>query len=577
MTLLSSLTNRIFLASALLVSVPIGITIARVNVSVSSRAEDNLRAGLAEASSLVDQFSRTQFSDFVVKAQLIAGLPVLMGATATDDPATVQPIADTYQVRIGADVFVVVGRGGRVLARAGRLRLSDDEVAGLIDSCRQSADGTTFQLLEDGLLHVVAIPLEGAPGTLVAGVSLDRDSALAIKAVTNSEIAFVAGHTIAAASLDADRLSPLVREAGRTDVFTVLLGQEPYIARVHPLAGVGQPGPVAVVLRSRSEHLQFLSSLRWQIALTGLAAVVGATLLGYLIARTVTRPLRALTRTMTEMAATGDLTRSPPAPSRWDDEDVRLVASTFGRLTAALGHFQREAALRERLSSLGRLSAAVAHEIRNPLMIVKSIVRNLRRSSAPDVAEAARSLDEEVTRLNRVVTSVLDFTHPIAIELTRTDLGAVCRDAVQAVEAAGSDVDIAVDLPATPVPCVTDPERLRAVLVNVLTNAQHAVRAQSDSEASADARVTLQAGRRREGGWRIAVIDQGIGIGSADLPGIFDPFFTRRPGGSGLGLTISKDLVEALGGTISADSRRGEGTTITIDLPDRPLPTEVPA
>jgi signal transduction histidine kinase len=574
MTLLSSLTNRIFIASALLVSVPTGITIARVNVSVSRRAEDNLRAGLAEASSLVDQFSRTQFSDFVVKAELIAGLPVLMGATATDDPATVQPIAEAYQVRIGADLFAVAGRGDRVLARAGRIRLTDDEVVRLIEVCRESVDGTTFQLSNFGLLHVVAIPLEGAPGTLVAGVSLDRDSALTIKAVTNSEIAFVTGNTIAATSLDAERVAPLVREAVRTDVFTVLLGNEQFIARVQPLAGSGRPGPVAIVLRSRTEHLQFLSSLRWQIALTGLAAVIGATLLGYLIARTVTRPLRALTRTMAEMAATGDLARSRPAPGRWDDEDVRLVATTFDRLTTALKDFQREAALRERLSSLGRLSAAVAHEIRNPLMIIKSIVRGLRRSSAPDVADAAASLDEEVARLNRVVTSVLDFTQPMSIELSTADLGAICRDAVQAVEAAGDDVSITVDLPGGAVPCVTDPERLRAVLVNVLNNAQHAVRARPDPASSDGASVTLQAARRPQGGWRIAVIDRGVGIGSTDLSGIFDPFFTRRPGGSGLGLAISKNLVEALGGTIAADSRPGEGTTIVIELPDRALPAE---
>jgi signal transduction histidine kinase len=572
MTLLSSLTNRIFLASALLVSVPTGITIARVNVSVSRRAEDNLRLGLAEASSLVDQLSRTQFSDFVVKAQLIAGLPVLMGATATGDPATVQPIADTYQVRIGADLFVVAGRGDRVLARAGRLRLPDEEVVRLIEVCRESVDGTTFQLSGYGLLHVVAIPLEGAPGTLVAGVSLDRDSALAIKSVTNSEIAFVTGNTIAATSLDAELVAPLVREARRTDVFTVPLGNEQYIARVQPLVGPGQTGPVAIVLRSRTEHLRFLSSLRWQIALTGLAAVIGATLLGYLIARTVTRPLRALTRTMAEMAATGDLTRSRPAPGRWDDEDVRLVATTFDRLTAALEHFQRESALRERLSSLGRLSAAVAHEIRNPLMIIKSIVRGLRRSAAPDVADAAASLDEEVARLNRVVTGVLDFTHPMSIELSTADLGTICRDAVQAVEATGRDVSIDLDLPRTSMPCVTDPERLRSVLVNVLTNAQHAVRARPDPELPGRASVMLQAARRAQGGWRIAVIDQGVGIESTDLSSIFDPFFTRRAGGSGLGLAISKNLVEALGGTISADSHRGQGTTIAIELPDLSLP-----
>jgi signal transduction histidine kinase len=576
MTLLSSLTNRIFLASALLVVVSTGITIARVNVSVSRRAEENLRSGLAEAASLVDQFSRTQFSDFVVKAQLIAGLPVLMGATATGDPATVQPIAEEYQVRIGADLFIVVGRGDRVLGRAGRIRLDGDALAALLAACRENPDGTTFRPSPYGLLHVVAIPLEAELGTLVAGVSLDRDAALAIKAITNSEIAFVTGSTIVATSLAPDRAAPLVNEARRTDVFTVPLGDEDYIGRVQPLAASSDDqGPVALVLRSRTEHLQFLSSLRWQIAITGLAAVLGATLFGYLIARTVTRPLRALTRTMGEMAATGDLARTPPAPGRWDDEDARLVATTFDRLTGSLEQFQREASLRERLSSLGRLSAAVAHEIRNPLMIIKSTVRSLRKNPSPEVAEAAESLDEEVARLNRVVTGVLDFAKPMSIELTAADLGAICRTAVHAVEATGDDVRIVVDLADGPMPCVTDPERLRAVLVNVLSNAQHAVRARRDAVAGAG--ITLSAAARSHGGWRISVADRGIGIATVDLPGIFDPFFTRRPGGSGLGLAISRNIVEALGGTITAASRPGDGTTITIDLPDRTLPTETQA
>jgi signal transduction histidine kinase len=576
MTLLSSLTNRIFLASALLVVVSTGITIARVNVSVSRRAEENLRSGLAEAASLVDQFSRTQFSDFVVKAQLIAGLPVLMGATATGDPATVQPIAEEYQVRIGADLFIVVGRGDRVLGRAGRIRLDGDALAALLAACRENPDGTTFRPSPYGLLHVVAIPLEAELGTLVAGVSLDRDAALAIKAITNSEIAFVTGSTIVATSLAPDRAAPLVNEARRTDVFTVPLGDEDYIGRVQPLAASSDDqGPVALVLRSRTEHLQFLSSLRWQIAITGLAAVLGATLFGYLIARTVTRPLRALTRTMGEMAATGDLARTPPAPGRWDDEDARLVATTFDRLTGSLEQFQREASLRERLSSLGRLSAAVAHEIRNPLMIIKSAVRSLRKNPSPEVAEAAESLDEEVARLNRVVTGVLDFAKPMSIELTAADLGAICRTAVHAVEATGDDVRIVVDLADGPMPCVTDPERLRAVLVNVLSNAQHAVRARRDAVAGAG--ITLSAAARSHGGWRVSVADRGIGIATVDLPGIFDPFFTRRPGGSGLGLAISRNIVEALGGTITAASRPGDGTTITIDLPDRTLPTETQA
>ena len=106
----------------------------------------------------------------------------------------------------------------------------------------------------------------------------------------------------------------------------------------------------------------------------------------------MTRPLGAITATMREMAATGDLTRriAPPAGARWEDEDARLLATTFNAMTDSIARFQREAAQRERLSSLGRLSTVVAHEIRNPLMIIKTALRTLRgaerrrpRSCAP--------------------------------------------------------------------------------------------------------------------------------------------------------------------------------------------------
>ena len=94
MSVLSSLTNRIFLASALLLVVSIGIAVYRVTDSVSRRAEVELRTGLAEAASFVKEYSRAQFADFVTKAKLITDLPVLKNSTATDDPPTVQLNAD---------------------------------------------------------------------------------------------------------------------------------------------------------------------------------------------------------------------------------------------------------------------------------------------------------------------------------------------------------------------------------------------------------------------------------------------------------------------------------------------------
>ncbi len=234
-------------------------------------------------------------------------------------------------------------------------------------------------------------------GTLIVGFGLDREFVSGIKAVTDSDIAIVADGRIVASTLDADRTAGLLQPTSPTGEFDRQLGGERYIGKVQPLGTTSGPQePVALVLRSRTQRLAFLTALHWQIVVTGLAAVLLATIVAYAIARTVTRPLRALTATMSEMAATGDLARTVPPGGPWDDEDALALAATFRQLTGALDRFQREAAQRERLSSLGRLSTVVAHEIRNPLMIIKSAVRNLRKHESADVVAVAANIDEEV-------------------------------------------------------------------------------------------------------------------------------------------------------------------------------------
>jgi signal transduction histidine kinase len=352
-------------------------------------------------------------------------------------------------------------------------------------------------------------------------------------------------------------------------MFQYTAGGEAYVGLAGSLGAPDSGDPVALVLRSRTAQLRFLDPLHWQIAVTATLAVVIATGLAYAIARTVTRPVRALTTTMREMAATGDLARPVPAPGRWDDEDARVLSGAFSQLAGSLDRFQREAAQRERLSSLGRLSAVIAHEVRNPLMIIKAAARGLRRHPAPEVAEAVASIDEEVTRLDRVVTDVLDFARPIQLAPAPADLADICRDAVQAAQAGPEAVAVTMDIRAAApaVPVVIDAERLRTVLVNVLNNAQQAVRARgAATRGRPPVRLSVE---EAPGGWRIEVADAGIGIRPEDQARLFEPFFTTRRGGSGLGLALSRNIIEALGGTIAVQSGEA-GTTVRLIVPSQP-------
>lgn len=571
MSVLSSLTNRIFLGTVLLVVIAISVAVYRVNVSVTTRAEADLRRGIDEAATLVDEYSRTQFEDFATDARLVANLPVLRAAVATNDGPTVTPIAQEYQEEIHADLFVVLDRSEKVLASTGLLE-QPQQVAQAIAARGNARSATWIWPYSGGVLLVTSVPMEFL-GSLIVGSSLDQPAVDRIKNLTNSEIALVAGSRMVVSTLPSQHAAVLEGAASRTGTFDLRIGNEQYIARAQALspAGEGTTTLTAVVLRSRTAQTSFLQPLHREIAITGFLAVLVATLFSYAIARTVTRPLRAVTATMREMAATGNLASTGPAVTVWDDEDARLLAATFRQLTTSLDKFQREAAQRERLSSLGRLSTVIAHEIRNPLMIIKASLRALRQRPTQDVAtETATSIEEEVTRLNGVVTGVLDFARPIRFDVSPTDLGDVCRSAVAAVCAsdsgAGVEMDIAPD--ADPAALVTDAERVRAVLINVLTNAQHAVEGVA-SNAGPLISLRLQLA---DGAWRIDVTDRGAGVAQENLTRVFEPFFTTRRAGSGLGLAISRNVIEGLGGTIAMTSEPGKGANVTIILPASSTP-----
>jgi signal transduction histidine kinase len=293
------------------------------------------------------------------------------------------------------------------------------------------------------------------------------------------------------------------------------------------------------------------------------------------------------------MATTGVLTVSadPPSPTPWDDEDARLLTGAFHTLTGSLDRFQREAAQRERLSSLGRLSTVIAHEIRNPLMIIKGSLRSLRRGVATteEVASVAADIEGEVTRLNRVVNDVLDYAKPIALTYDAVEIDRLVRDAAQAVVASQAGPPDVVVEAVDGVTATTDGDRLRQVVINLVTNARDAVLARkSDAVAPATADdagtpltvpppVHVRARLIDADHVEIAVADRGVGMSDVEVARMFEPFFTTKRRGSGIGLAIAKNIVDGLGGRIDVDSQPGAGTTIRLTLPrSRPAPPSPP-
>ena len=578
MSVLASLQNRVFVASALVAVLSIAFALQFVTGRVAAEAEAELERGLERAGALVEQNHVARLEALTLLARLVADLPKLKAAAETGDPPTVDPVARDYQARVRADLFVVTGRRGEILASLG----ASPEVARGLASARVAATDRgvrTFQTPRD-VVEVVTVPIALGPdppevvGALSLGVALDQALAAQFKTVTDSDVAFAVDGRIRASTLPPGQEDAVARVLSAEGIVSVNLGQNEYVALRHRLSSEADPGaPVAVVLRSRTERLLFVRTLRTGLIAAGLVGVLAAVLMSYVVARTVTRPLSAITAMMREMTATGDLARKIRPGRGWADEDARTLAATFDSLTEAIARFQTEASQRERLSALGRLSTVIAHEVRNPLMIIKGSLRTLSRpgASAADVREAVGDIDHEVARLNRIVDDVLDFARPVRLEYASTDVNAVLQEVASSFASAGEPRRVVTALDRDLDPILVDVERLRTALVNVVANALDAVAARRDGLA---APVEVRSLRLPGRGAAVEVEDQGVGIEPADLPHVFEPYFTTKRTGTGLGLAIAKNVIDSHGGVLSACAVATGGTRIRVELP--PSPRSVP-
>jgi signal transduction histidine kinase len=238
-----------------------------------------------------------------------------------------------------------------------------------------------------------------------------------------------------------------------------------------------------------------------------------------------------------------------------------------------------------RLAALGRLSAGMAHEIRNPLSGIGTNAQVLRRrfeSGDPRVRFVDFIL-EEVTRLDKIIEDLLRFARPPEPRLAAHDLRESVERALNLargrIEKAGVEVRVEVEgeLPHAYV----DPDQIAQVLLNVVLNAVQAMPQGGELDVTLKSVERLapvigrrgrRAGDTAAGGplrrfLELEVRDTGIGIDRADLPNLFEPFFTTRPSGTGLGLSTSQALLRQHGGAISVESELGKGTVVTILIP----------
>ena len=218
----------------------------------------------------------------------------------------------------------------------------------------------------------------------------------------------------------------------------------------------------------------------------------------------------------------------------------------------------------ERLAALGQLTAGLAHELRNPLGTIKASAEMLTKQNVqqkPEVqAEMAEYIGSEVNRMNSLITSFLNFARPLQIHPAEADLDAVVDDVLrqQAELAKQRQVRVSVQKPANGCRFGFDADLLAVALTNLLQNAIQA------SEAGQEVEIRIERGAAEV---RVWVSDHGSGIPAQHLESIFNPFFTTKPQGVGLGLPIVAKIVDEHQGRIEVKSEEGKGTVFEVVLP----------
>ncbi|MGH7499177.1 MAG: ATP-binding protein [Gemmatimonadales bacterium] len=295
------------------------------------------------------------------------------------------------------------------------------------------------------------------------------------------------------------------------------------------------------------------------IILLAIVAGLGAS---WLISRGLARPVRELTRAMA-VVGSGQLEQPVAIASR---DEIGDLARAFARMTRSLNESRAQVVQAEKLASIGEMSAAVAHGLRNPLASLRAAAQLVRRHpSSPSAGEHLDAILEEVDRLDRRISHLLSFSRPAPFHPMPESLPRLIDEVLPSVAGPLREhqVELNLDIPPDLPSIRADPTQIEQAILEVVSNALDAMPAGGKLGIAA----SVTGGNGVAGEVVLEVSDTGAGIPEAALASVFEPFFTTRQEGTGLGLSIAKRYVEQNGGRLEIESATGRGTTVRLRLP----------
>jgi len=324
-----------------------------------------------------------------------------------------------------------------------------------------------------------------------------------------------------------------------------------------------------------TRHLDDFSALSHEAFVSRLVATLAVFALGILLSLylswSFSRPLQGLTHAARQVAA-GDL--SVQVPQGGGKDEIGSLSRTFNEMVERLREnrlLEERLHFAERSTAMGRLASAMAHEIRNPLNFINLSIDHVRTRLGPEESPRKEDFDKvlanvkaEINRLNRLVGDFLSFGKPMRLHPRLIAVDEVLREVASLVEHKAKDQGIALGLEAEDAlpRVVADPELLKTCFLNLMINAIDAM------PGGGELRVAVS--RARETGTdslAITVTDTGRGMSPEDVRAAFEPYFSTKDAGLGLGLALTRKILSDHGGSITLESAPGNGTTARILLP----------
>ena len=340
----------------------------------------------------------------------------------------------------------------------------------------------------------------------------------------------------------------------------VTLAGKPYKVFYLPL----EFGRFYCLLRPMDAIAEAKQTFTWYMLSIAVLVMALVAFISQRIGKNLTNPIKVLVDSTTRVA-TGDLDEQCELKTH---DEIGDLAAAFNRMTRDLKQSRDQLIQAERLATAGKMSASFAHEIRNPLSSMRMLAQMMMQKPEMSVEKHQQSLRyilEEIERIDTIVKGLMDFARPTALNLTQQRLAPVLQAVLALMEAnlAHHQIQLVLDLsPETP-EVQFDSDKLKQAFMNAVLNAMEAMPQGGELKVSTFTKA---------GHICIKIMDTGIGIPEEDLEHIFQPFFTRKTKGTGLGLANMKRILEEHGGKVEIESTPGKGTTVLMRLP-----TDAPA